>query len=214
MKPEIIIVDDHLIFRQGLKAIINFENIGTVIGEATNGREFIELLSSLKPDLVLMDIDLPNMNGIEASERALSINPDMKIIILSMFNNEEYYYKLIDLGVKGYILKTSGIIELESAIRIVMLGGAYFSNELLMNIIKNNGKSNNIKLFPASRLTERENEILKLMCKGYNMDEIAEKLHISPMTIKTHKSNLLEKTATKNTPALILFALKNKIAEL
>ena len=114
--PDIIIVDDHLIFRQGLKSLITFENIANVIGEASNGKEFIELLSHLKPDLVLMDIDMPHMNGMEATRKALELIPDLKIIAFTMFGDEEYYYKMIDLGVKGFILKSSGINELEKAI--------------------------------------------------------------------------------------------------
>ena len=130
-KPTIIIVDDHLIFRQGLKSIITMENIANVIGEASNGLELLVLLTHLKPDLVLMDIDMPHMNGLEATEKALELIPDLKIIAFSMFSDEEYYYKMIDLGVKGFILKTSGINELENAIKNVMLGDSYFSNELL-----------------------------------------------------------------------------------
>jgi DNA-binding NarL/FixJ family response regulator len=130
-KLTIIIVDDHLIFRQGLKTIITMENIANIIGEASNGLELLELLTHLKPDLVLMDIDMPHMNGLEATEKALELIPDLKIIAFSMFSDEEYYYKMIDLGVKGFILKTSGINELENAIKNVMLGDSYFSNELL-----------------------------------------------------------------------------------
>jgi len=111
-KPELIIVDDHLIFRQGLKSLITLENIAIVIGEASNGVEFLELLSHQKPDLVLMDIDMPNMNGIEATEKALELMPDLKIIIFTMFSDDDYYYKMIELGVKGFILKSGGIKEL------------------------------------------------------------------------------------------------------
>jgi len=213
-KPNIIIVDDHLIFRQGLKSIITLENIANVIGEASNGIEFIELLSDLKPDLVLMDIDMPRMNGLDATEKALEILPELKIIAFSMFSDEEYYYKMIDRGVKGFILKTSGINELETAIQNVMLGDTYFSNELLRKIINNFGRTNITKQTALENLTERETEILQLICLGLSTDQIAEKLFISPKTVKSHKSNLLEKTVCKNTPALILFAIKNKIVEI
>ena len=128
-KPDIILVDDHLTFRQGLKSFITVENFATVIGEASNGIEFIKLLSTLKPDLVLMDIDMPYMNGIEATQIALSVIPDLKIIAFTMFGDEEYYYKMIKLDVKGFILKSSGINELEKAIRTVMKGESYFSNK-------------------------------------------------------------------------------------
>ena len=212
--PNIIVVDDHLIFRQGLKSILSAEKIANVIGEASNGAEFIELLSHLRPDVVLMDIDMPFMNGIDATEKALELIPDLKIIAFTMFSDEDYYYKMIDRGVKGFILKTSGINELESAIKNVMVGESYFSNELLRKIISNFGRKNEPKNFKNEGLTDREIEVLKYICQGLNTDAIAQKLYISPKTVKSHRSNLLEKTVSKNTPELIFFALKNKIIEL
>lgn len=213
-KPDIIIVDDHLIFRQGLKSLVTFENIATVIGEAANGKEFIELLSNLKPDLVLMDIDMPLMTGMEATQKALELIPDLKIIVFSMFGDEEYYYKMIDIGVKGFILKSSGISELEKAIHEVMLGESFFSNELLRKIINNFGHKNTIKPTENIGLTPRETEVLKLICMGLSNLEIAEKLFISDKTVKSHRSNLLEKTKSKNSSALILYAVKHKIVDL
>lgn len=212
-KPTIIIVDDHLIFRQGLKSIISQENFATIIGEASNGIEFLELLSSRKPDVVLMDIDMPHMNGLEATEKAMKLMPDLKIIAFTMFGDEEYYYKMIDRGVKGFILKTSGINELENAIRDVMLGESYFSNELLRKIITHFSNKNNIVDSIVNSLTERELEILQQICQGLSNEEIADKLFISPKTVKSHKSNLLEKTNSKNIQGLILFGIKNKIVE-
>lgn len=129
-KPTMILVDDHLIFRQGLKSLITFENLGTVIGEASDGSEFIKLLSVPIPDLVIMDIDMPHMNGMEATQKALEMVPGLKIIVFSMFGDEEYYNKMTELGVKGFILKSSGITEVENAIRDVMMGKTYFSNVL------------------------------------------------------------------------------------
>ena len=127
-KPDIILVDDHQIFRRGIKSILTMENIATVIGEASTGKEFIKLLSDLKPDLVLMDIDMPDINGLEATEKALEIMPDLKIIAFTMFGDEEYFLRMIELGAMGYILKSSDISELEKAIHIVMKGNKYFSN--------------------------------------------------------------------------------------
>ena len=160
-KPDIIIVDDHLIFRQGLKSILALHNIANVIGEASNGSEFIRLLSDLKPDLVLMDIDMPTMNGIDATENAMKLMPELKIIAFTMFSDEEYYYKMIDRGVKGFILKTYGINELQNAIKNVMSGDSYFSNELLMRIIKNFGQLNKIIPFKQDNLTPREIDVLQ-----------------------------------------------------
>jgi len=133
-KPDIIIVDDHLIFRRGLKSILTIENIANVIGEASNGKDFLTLLSYLNPDLVLMDIDMPLMNGIEATRQALKLNPNLKIVAFTMFGEEAYYNMMFDLGVKGFILKSGGIKELEDAIRDVMKGKCYFSNELISRI--------------------------------------------------------------------------------
>jgi len=212
-KADLIIVDDHQIFRQGLKSIITMEGIATVIGEASNGKEFIELLSHLKPDLVLMDIDMPLMNGMEATQKALALMPDLKIIAFTMFGDEDYYYRMVDLGAKGYILKSSGINELEIAIEQVMRGESYFSNEVLRKIITNLERKVTPKSIEIAGITPREMEVLQLICNGLNNAEIAIKLDVSPMTIKCHRSNLLEKTGCKNTPSMILYALKNKIIE-
>jgi len=213
-KPDIIIVDDHLIFRQGLKTLFTVENIATVIGEASNGIDFLELLTHLKPDLVLMDIDMPQMNGMDATQKAIELMPDLKIIAFTMFGDEDYYYKMVELGVKGFILKSSGIDELEKAINNVMEGDSYFSNEVLRNIIANFGRKNSPKSNEFANLTEREMEVLQNICLGLNNDEIAQKLFISAKTVKSHRSNLLEKTRSKNTPSLILYAVKNKIIEI
>jgi len=149
-KPSIILVDDHLIFRQGLKSLINIENLGKVIGEASDGKEFIDLLNAPVPDLVIMDIDMPTMNGIEATQKALQMMPDLKIIVFSMFGDEEYFNRMIEIGVKGFILKSSGITEVEKAIVDVMAGKNYFSNvlpkkstskTLTTNLTPNIGKS-------------------------------------------------------------------------
>ena len=213
-KPKLIIVDDHMIFRQGLKSLITVENIATVIAEASNGKEFIELLSQYKPDLVLLDIDMPHMNGMEATQKALELIPDLKIIVFTMYGDEDSYYKMVDLGVRGFILKSSGINELERAIQTVMMGESYFSNELLRKIINNLGRKNVQENTENAGLTNRELEVLHLICQGSTTDEIGQKLFISPKTVKSHRANLLEKTNCKNTPGLILYAIKNKIIDI
>jgi DNA-binding NarL/FixJ family response regulator len=133
--PDIIIVDDNLTFRQGLKSILTIERIANVIGEASDGAEFIDLLLCLNPDLVLLDFDMPNMNGFEATKKARVLIPDLKIIALTMFGKKEYYFKMIDLGIMGFVLKSSGINELEKAIKAVMKGENYFSGNLQENIV-------------------------------------------------------------------------------
>lgn len=149
-KPDIIIVDDHQIFRQGIKSIISLENIANVIGEASNGEEFLNLLTYLKPDLVLMDIDMPTMNGFDATEKALELMPDLKIIAFTMFGDEEYFIKMIELGAKGYILKSSDIKELEKAISFIMKGEKYFSNHQFKK------NSNHMRYKELKKLNENE----------------------------------------------------------
>ena len=129
-KPTIIIVDDHVIFRQSLASLISIENIGKVIGEASDGEEFLNLLKFSVPDLVLMDIDMPKMNGMEATQKALILHPNLKIIAFTMFGDEEYYNKMIELGVKGFLLKSSGVNEVEDAIDAIVKGRTYFSKSL------------------------------------------------------------------------------------
>jgi len=132
-----IIVDDNPTFRQSLILLITVENMAEVIGKASNGNEFLEILSNRKPDLVLMDIDMPEMNGIEATQKALEKHPDLKVIVFSMYGNEEYYSKMIELGVKGYILKSCDIDEFEKAIQQVMKGNTYFFTDIENKNVKN-----------------------------------------------------------------------------
>ena len=199
-KPDIIIVDDHLIFRQGLKAIISIENIANVIGEASDGKEFIGLLSHLKPDLVLMDIDMPNMNGMEATQKALELMPGLKIIAFTMFGDQDYYTKMIGLGVKGFILKSSGINELEKAVQYIMRGENYFSNEQSGKLASSFRIKNANKPIEIANLTAREIEVQQQIDLGLTHEEIAQKLSISPKTVKSHKYNVLGKISCKYSP--------------
>ncbi len=212
--PSIILVDDHQIFRTSLKSLIMNEKIGTVIGEASNGKEFLDVLEKEVPDLVLMDIDMPEMDGSEATMLAIEKHPDLKILALTMFGEENYYFKMVKAGVKGFLLKTSDIKELEIAIKDVTTGETYFSNELLRKIITNFDKKTSQQVQETNILTDRELDVIKLICDGMTNEEIAEKLHISPKTVKGHRANLLAKTGCKNAPSMVLYAIKNKIIEI
>ncbi len=212
--PKIILVEDHQIFRTSLKSLINNEKIGDVIGEANNGKEFLDLLNNNTPDLVLMDIDMPIMDGSEATRLAIEKNPNLRILALSMFGDENHYYKMVNAGVKGFLIKTCDIKELETAIKEIISGESYFSNELLRKIITEFGKKTANQNPEISKLSARELEVMKLICKGMTNDEIAETLHLSPKTIKGHRANILEKTNCKNSPSLVLYVIKNKIVEI
>lgn len=207
---KIIIVDNHKMFRESLKFILSGAQIAEVIAEAGNGKEFLDLLDTHTPDLVLMDISMPEMDGIETTVKAMEFYPDMKILALSAYGEEKYYYKMIDAGAKGFILKDADISELTKAINTVIAGETWFSNELLRNVIKNIGKKRNINI----ELTEREYEILRHICKGFTNEQIANHIGLSKDTVRWHRNNIYSKTGASNSATLIIYALKNKIIEL
>jgi DNA-binding NarL/FixJ family response regulator len=214
---KIFIVDDHKIFREGLGFMISTMKGFKVVGEASNGKAFLEMLENLDIDIVLMDISMPGIDGIEATAKAMEIKPDIKVIALTMFCDEEYYYKMIQAGVSGYILKESGKDELAAALNTVITGENYFSQKILHNIILNlnNPKSAGKTSSPQDiKLTRRETEILTLICKGLSNAEISEKIFLSLRTIEGHKSNLFSKTGVKNSISLVMFALKNHLVEI
>lgn len=215
-KPQIILVDDHPLFREGIKLLIEKENIGEVIAEAENGTEFLKLLEKLKPDLVLMDIAMPEMDGYEATKLAINKYPGLKILAISMFSDKENYENMISAGTMGFVLKTSGKNELEKAIKNVAKGESYFSAELLRQIIVNfdKDKEETVKKKVLDILTAREFEVLQCFCRGLTSSEIAEELFVSVKTIEAHRSKLIQKTKTKNTLNLVLFAIKNSLVDL
>jgi len=211
-KIRIIIVDDHQLFRNGLKILLNAIPEFEVMGEASNGEEFLKILRDTRAEIALMDINMPEMDGIEATRKGLKICPDLDIIALSMYGEEEYYNKMVDAGAKGFVLKDSDISEVKEAILTVRKGGSYFSQELLYHVIqKIKHRENESK---SANLSKREKEILLKICEGLSNQEIAETLFISKRTVDKHRANLLGKTNSKNTASLILFAIKNKLIEI
>jgi len=213
---KIVIVDDHEILRDGMKYTLSQIDFADVIAEARTGKEFLQIIENISPDVVLMDIAMPEMDGIEATKEVLKKYPELKIIALTMFGDEEYYFKMVHAGARGFVLKKSGIDELEKAIATVVNGENYFSNELLRNIIVNltDHKFKNTGVGNQVNLTKREIEILQLLCNGLSNSEIAEKLHLSVKTIENHKNSLHSKTNSKNTVSLVMYAIKNKIVNL
>ena len=211
-KIRIIIADDHQLFRNGLKILLNAFPEFEVTGEASNGIEFLKILNNTTADIALMDINMPEMDGIDATREGLKINPEIKIIALSMYGEEEYYYKMVDAGAKGFLLKDSDISEVKEAILTIIKGGSYFSQELLYHVIqKIKHREHESK---TSNLSKREKEILFNICEGYSNQEIADTLFISKRTVDKHRANLLGKTNSKNTASLILFAIRNKLIKI
>jgi len=211
-KIKIIITDDHQLFRNGLKILLDSIPEFEVAGEASNGLEFLELLKNIQADITLMDINMPELDGIEATRKGLKISPTMNIIALSMYGEEDYYYKMVDAGAKGFLLKDSDISEVKEAIQTVYKGGSYFSQELLHNVIqKIKHREHESKM---ANLSKREKEILHKICEGLSNQEIADALFISKRTVDKHRANLLGKTNSRNTASLILFAIRNKLIEI
>ncbi|MCK4569132.1 MAG: response regulator transcription factor [Bacteroidales bacterium] len=210
-KLSVILVDDHKLFREGLSLLLNnFSFIGEVY-EAANGEEFLAMAKNIRADVVFMDVDMPVMNGIEATAKAIKEYPDLNIIALSMYGDEDYYTQMIASGARGFILKNSGIKDVESAIMHVTEGKNYFSQEILSGILKSiNRKSQSNR---SGELSEREEEVLYHICKGFSNQEIAEQLNISKRTVDKHRENLLLKTNSKNTAGLVMYAIKNGIVE-
>lgn len=207
----IALVDDHSLFRNGLKLLLSNSARYRVVMEAPDGKAFVDQLTAENaPDVVLMDISMPVMNGIEASQAAISKVPDLKIIALSMFGEEDYYYEMINAGAKGFLLKNSGIEEVTEAIEQVAAGNSFFSQDVLYNVIR---KFQPRKEDDATDVTfsKRELQVLQGICKGLSNQEIADTLFISKRTVDKHRSNLLGKTNSKNTANLVMFAIKHKL---
>lgn len=207
----IILVDDHKLFREGLKLLLeNLDYIDNVY-EAANGEEFLKLVEKQQPDIVFMDIEMPVMDGITATRQVLKLHPGLNIIALSMYGDENYYTPMINAGAKGFILKNSGIQDVETAIHNVVSGNNYFSQEILNRLL--NGIRKKSKTKKSDELTEREEEVLFHICKGLSNQEIADTLYLSKRTVDKHRENLLSKTNVRNTAGLVMYAVKNGIAE-
>ncbi|MCQ2604968.1 MAG: response regulator transcription factor [Bacteroidales bacterium] len=209
-KLHIHLVDDHSLFREGLKFLLSNCDFIANIEESENGKIFLEKLNTNVPDVVLMDIQMLEIDGITASKLALMKYPNLKIIALSMYAEEEYYSKMIDVGVRGFLLKNSQFEDVQKAILDVYEGDNYFSQEILDRIMANMSKKVES---PTIDLTDREVEVLYNICKGLSNQEIADVLFISKRTVDKHRENLLLKTEAKNTAGLVVYAIKNGIFE-
>lgn len=209
---KIIITDDHRMFRETLRKVLTGEGIVEVLAEASNGAELLELLDTHKPEMVLMDISMPGMDGIEAARKAIEKQPGLKVLTLSSFGDEKYYFNMIEAGAKGFVVKNAGIAELEKAILSVAAGESWFSTELLQKVILS--FSNKAPKETTAEFSDREIEIIRYICEGLTNEQIAEKIFLSFDTVKWHRSNILSKTGATNTAGLVMYAIKNKIVDL
>jgi DNA-binding NarL/FixJ family response regulator len=212
---KIVLADDHRIFRDGLKSLLSEVDFIDVIGEASGGKELLEIMKTMKPDMVIVDISMKDMSGIDVSKQIVSSYPEIKIMILSMHTNEEFVISAVKAGVNGYLSKDASREELLDAIKIIHEGGECYSKLVSDNFLKSYVKKVKTEhsLLENKTLTQREIEILKLAAVGTSNKEIADKLFISIKTVDCHKNNIVKKLKLKNTAEMVLYALKNKIIE-
>ena len=212
----VLLADDHGIVRTGLRLL--FERIpGTqVIGEATDGRQAVALASQLRPDIVIMDVGMPSLNGLEATAQIVKDNPSTGVIMLSMHADESYVLKALDAGAKGYLLKDNADDDIEEAVRAVSGGRPYFSpaiTQILLEdsvqVMRERGVRDSYDL-----LTERERDVLQLLAEGHSNKEAAGILKLSPFTVETHRTNLMQKLGLHNTAEIVLYAVRKGVVKM
>jgi DNA-binding NarL/FixJ family response regulator len=211
-KIKIIIADDHTMFLQGIVSLIENEENISILGKASNGNEVFKIIVKATPDVLLLDISMPEMDGIEVTKIIKQQFPTIKILILSTHSSVQMIAKLIRMGVDGYLLKNAEKRELLHAINTIQKGESYFSKEVIQKNVENNSKikSGNVQI---TELSYREKEILVLIAQGLTGNEIAEKENISPNTVNTHRKNLLSKINVKNTAGLVKYAVENGLLD-
>ena len=203
----VLIVDDHAILRAGLRALLDLSEDINVVGEAGDGMQAIAQIRYTRPDVVILDMAMPGMGGLEATRRILKENPNVRVLILSQHDDERYVIPVIQEGASGYVLKRAVSDELEEAIRVVNSGGSYLPPEIadaVLRVFRSATRKTNQNSAPV--LTEREREILTLVVEGYSSTQIAERLHISIKTVMSHRANIYKKLGTHNRLELIKHA--------
>jgi two-component system response regulator NreC len=214
-KIHILIADDHTLLRNGICAILKEEQDMLIVGEANDGREAVRLAGQLKPNVVLMDIAMPLLNGLEATRQIKREYPEINVLVLTMYDNEEYFRKMLEVGASGYIIKRAAATELVSAIRAVYNGEAVLSPAITRLLLEDylNHDLRNEKDDPNA-LSSREREVLQLIAEGKTSREIAEILNLSVKTVQSHRTSLMQKLDLHDRGELIKYAIQKKIIEL
>lgn len=217
----IALVDDHTLFRSGLRSLLALREGFEIVADVGNGEEFLALVDKTEIDVVFMDISMPGIDGVETTRRALAMCPTLRVITLSMYGDDHYYRLMLESGASGFVLKDSDIEEVYAAVDAVMAGDSYFSEALLGSFTRNMsrlvGEATQVgesETIGEEMLSDREVEILVEVCRGLSNQEIADKLFISKRTVDKHRANILEKTGCKNTANLVVYAIKNHLVEL
>ena len=207
MLYKVLLADDHTVLRDGLKSLLNFEPDIEVVGDVGDGREAITAAAKLKPDIVICDISMPGLNGIESARILRENHPDLKIIILSMHASQEYVRQALQAGANGYVVKQADASEVLTAIRAVMNNGAYLSPSVSKHLIEDY-RTLNPEEMTGPKLTTREREVAQLIAEGEPTRQISEILTISVKTVETHRMNILKKLKAKSTTDIVKYALK------
>ncbi len=207
---KVLLADDHTIVRQGLKLILSAQPDFEVIGEAANGREAAELAEKLRPDIVLMDVAMPELNGIEATRRMVAANSRIKVLVLSMHKEAVYVREVLKAGARGYILKDAIDTELLNAIRSVARGDGYISPAVSGALLSDYRQN---LTDPMDALTGREREVLQLIAEGKTNKEVATKLNLSVYTVDSHRGKIMEKLNLHSTGELVRFAMKRGLVD-
>ncbi len=210
-KTRVLLVDDHTIVRQGLKALLDFQDGIEVVGEAEDGRQAIEKAKQLVPDIIVIDITMPNLNGIEATRQMKKKNPEMKELDLTVHNNEEYIHQILQAGASGYLLKESAVSDLISAINAVKKGDIFLSPSVSKVIVKDYIRHTEGELGDFDSLnilTSREREVLQLIAEGHTNKEVAHVLKISNKTVDSHRSHIMEKLHIHDVTGLVKYSIK------
>jgi DNA-binding NarL/FixJ family response regulator len=215
---KVILADDHQLVRDGIRSLLKDAKNIEVIEEASDGYELLEKLKIMKPDVIVLDVSMPRLSGIEAAKKISEEYPDVKILVLSMFTSEEYIFNAIKAGARGYLPKNTSKKELLEAIYSINAGNEYFSssisNIILKSYIKKTKANDDYSGNRQNVLSSRELEILTLFAEGETNQEIAEKLFISIRTVESHKNHIMQKLELKTTVDLVKFAIKNNIIQL
>jgi DNA-binding NarL/FixJ family response regulator len=213
MRPiQILLVDDHDLVRAGIRALLqNISNV-KVVAEAGDGRTALELVSSLRPEIVFLDVSMPGLNGLEAAKLIAKQCPSARVVILSMFANEEYVACALRSGVVGYLLKNASPTELELAIKTVMQGDTYLTPVLSKKVIEEYKARLSTKLLPFERLTTRQREVLQLIAEGNTNKEIAAKLDLSVKTVEMHRTLLMKELGIHDLAGLVRYAIRTGLA--
>lgn len=212
-KTRILVADDHGIVRKGLRFLLDRQPGMEVVGEASEGREAVKLSQELNPNVVILDVAMPQLNGIDAAAQILKINPNTSVIMLSMYADESYLVRALSVGAKGYLLKDSAEMDIVRAVQVVVQGRPFFSPQIAQSLLEDYVRTLQERGLQDSYdlLTDREREILQLIAEGRSNKEIATLLDLSTYTVETHRTNLMHKLNLHNTAEIVLYAVRKKI---